>query len=261
MDVKSYTNNNLNVPEFSEYQQSAFPALKETGLKEAQVKDLGTGDGYSESYLYLQAYYRLALEDILDDTLGLGAYDTEFENSSLDFRTPDDNHTAFYQAYSSLGYTHLFVSSNLYVEWLSEEDLALLDEQLTSGSSEVTPAIRAMVERTYPAVLSFDGVPRSKNGGSTAGIYSSGEWYLDGSLIIAFNDPTHYTQAGEWDDASASERDEYLARRIPEIWETLQKKLDVPLVIHVYSGSIDSIYAGPAYTQNPYGLEEYLLYR
>ena len=238
--AKPHQVSDLLVPTAEEYRSKAEPSL-EGAAEFTVVRERGLGDGssYSEKYMQLQAYYRKALELYLDDILDLTKYEDEFEQHEANFIPTPELFMTYYEKYSTLGYEHLYLHNNLYLERLDQADIDLLDAQLATGSSEITPEVLAMVERTYGAVIrDMQRCDELVEKGHYYVISPDGTAVIPDSLIIVFNDPMHYDEEGdEFDYSTTTDRRQYCMDQFPIIWKELQSKTDVPITLFMSDGS------------------------
>lgn len=110
--------------------------------------------GFGEEYLYLQALYRAALEQYLMETLSLKEYDDRIAASENRIIPREGERRNFYQKYSTMGLTYVYLRNNLPIERLEKEDLEILRDCLeTADTQGVTEELMEMVQRTYPTVL------------------------------------------------------------------------------------------------------------
>ena len=237
--AKPHQVSDLLVPTAGEYLANAKPSLE--GAAEftvAKERGLGDGSGYSEKYMQLQTYYRKALELYLDDILDFTKYEDEFEQHEANFIPTSEERITYYEKYSTLGYEHLYIHNNLYLERLDQADIDLLDAQLATGSSEVTPEVLAMVKRTYGSVIR--DMQRCDE------LVEKGHYYIIGpadtaampdSLIIVLNDPIHLDEDSEIAASKMIEREQYSLQRLPQIWKEMQAKIDVPITLFMSDGS------------------------
>ncbi|MDR2106584.1 MAG: hypothetical protein LBP24_04175 [Coriobacteriales bacterium] len=232
LDTGEYLYEGLKVSTFEEYKREAKPFFDNPkDYVIASEKGLGDPERYSERYMELQAYYRKALEVHLLEVLRLDLYEEEFATSKLGFMPESDKHMSYQQRYSMLKLDHLYLRNDLYIGHLSTEDIALLEALHAQNGAEVTPEAVEFAKRTYPEVIwnyDIDGKPYDASRDLQ---FEPGTTAPPNALMIAFCNPSHFTEEGEFDSTNADERAEFILKRLPEIKAEMEAKLPVPVAV------------------------------
>ena len=116
-------------------------------------KGLLEGDCLNDQYLCLQAVYRANLDAYLMERLDIRALDEELKSSGLGFVSHKPGDQNLYEAESAMGLEFIYLRNNLYIEYLSEDQLSLLKCCLETGKSPVTDGIKDMVKATYQEII------------------------------------------------------------------------------------------------------------
>ena len=87
------------------------------------------------------------------NVLDLEDSDEEIADSSLDFVSRRAEEKNLYEKESTMGLAYIYQRNNLYIEYLSEEQLSLLRQSLESGRSLITDEIQKMVWETFREVI------------------------------------------------------------------------------------------------------------
>jgi hypothetical protein len=266
-NIDAYVYDGLMIPTSEEYYNSntTAPPINSSNFSRAQEKGLGTAvdeseltydlehpyvdrriyttGSYSENYMETQAYYRKALEYYLLETLRLDIYEDEMEASGLDFWPASEDSMAFSKKYSNLNLIHLYLFNNLYIEQMSSEDIALLEDLYQTNGTVITPEALELVKRTHPEVIQIldsDGNAYPDN--TYPLITPSGVSVDPRSLIIAFNDPFHYDENGSRILTNQQERSDYLLERLPKIRAEIAQKVGVPVTLFVMERGIVQVF-------------------
>jgi uncharacterized protein YnzC (UPF0291/DUF896 family) len=229
------------VPSASEYQAQARPAIRDDDLLRAKEKGLATDDMYTNEYMEMQSLYRMALDEYLVAKLDLAAINEHLATSPLGFGAVSVNEGNVAQRSSTMDLPYVYLGNNLYIERLSDSDLAILRQGLAVNDS-ISDATRSLVERTYRdviCVLYSDGKPSE----GYDVIYPDGTKALSGSLIIVVNDPMKFDKAGALADDNWQERQDYLKNYLASAHSEMEKKLDNSVTIFLmdYSTVLDVI--------------------
>lgn len=107
----------------------------------------------SRYYLELQSVYRANLDAYLMEMLDVEDLDKELVNSSLGFVCHAAEDQNPYEKESTMGLTHIYQRNNLYIEYLSEEQLSILRQSSESGKALVTNEVKDMVKHTFREVV------------------------------------------------------------------------------------------------------------
>jgi hypothetical protein len=103
----------------------------------------------SQRYFDLTNKYKRLLERSLIKCLPLEQIDSNMEKSDLGFVPVETPAMDFYQATSGMGLNYIYLRNNIYIEKLSEKDLALL-ESLNSEEDEEQFVKRTLKDVIYP---------------------------------------------------------------------------------------------------------------
>ena len=104
-------------------------------------------------YLCMQALYRANLDAFLLEKLDLRALEDELKNSDLKFTCRQPENRDLYERESTMGLEYIYLRNNLYIEYLEEEQLKLLETQLTTGMTAVTNEVKEMTRATYREII------------------------------------------------------------------------------------------------------------
>lgn len=119
----------------------------------AKEKDLIDRDRLSDYYLCLQAIYRANLDAYLLEELDIKKLDEKLKDSHLGFVSHKPEDKDLYEKESTMGLKFIYLRNSLYIEYLNEEYLEMLERQLKEGKGIVTSELKAMVKETYPEVI------------------------------------------------------------------------------------------------------------
>lgn len=93
-----------------------------------QERNLGE-ETPSDKYFELLNSYRNFLEQFLKELLPLELIDTKFKESDLGFSTVKEEDKDFYQMYSNMGLSYMYLRNNVYIENLTDEELEFLSSK------------------------------------------------------------------------------------------------------------------------------------
>ena len=118
------------------------------------TKELCTLEGeFTNKYYTLYKNYKILLDKYLLNRLSLKQYDNMINNSNLRFIPVDNNDMDYYQYISTMGLNFIYLTNNIYVEKLSNEDINKIInrsyEELVNPSSELMD----IVSRTYENII------------------------------------------------------------------------------------------------------------
>ena len=116
-------------------------------------KGLTKTDEFNEKYLYLQALYRANLESYLLEVLDLQETDEFLKSSELEFVTKKEEEKDVYERYSTMDLTFIYLRNNLHIEYLTKEEIALLEKHLMEGKEVIDEEVKEMVKETYPIII------------------------------------------------------------------------------------------------------------
>jgi len=116
-------------------------------------KGLCDDNGFTETYFEVQALYRSCIEQYLMQELGLGSIDSQIGEGLSGAVANSREDMGFYQRYSILPLSYVYLRNNIYVERLSLDDLGVLERAVKDKDFEITGEIYEVVLRTYPEVL------------------------------------------------------------------------------------------------------------
>lgn len=126
----------------------------------AKEKGLIQASFYEEDYLRLQASYLAAMNYYLCSAGGLDEYQKLLDANEFTFPHTETN---VYQEVGSFGRNNIYIRSNVYVEYLPEDDIQLLREARHGDALAMTDKLLDMVKRTLVNVVSV----RYDDSGST----------------------------------------------------------------------------------------------
>lgn len=141
----------LKVPSLKEVSDN--PYIYRYNHELCEAKGLSKGDRLSRRYLCMQAVYRANLDAYLLDVLNLKELDEELRNSILGFARRKTKDRDLYERESTMGLEFIYLRNNLYIEYLKEDELKLLADQLKNGKAAVTDELKDMVKETCREVV------------------------------------------------------------------------------------------------------------
>lgn len=148
---KELVQEGLYVPTTREIRENSF--IYRYNHKLCREKRLIEGDSLGSYYLCLQAIYRANLDALLLEKLDIRSLEEEFQKSKLGFVCRRQEDKELYEKESAMGLKFISLGNNLYIEYLEEEQLNLLEEKLGTGKPFVTDELQAMAEETYQEVI------------------------------------------------------------------------------------------------------------
>ncbi len=116
-------------------------------------KGLMDGDRLSFRYLCMQAVYRANLDAYLLDEIDIRKLDEELKNSELGFVSRKQEEKSLYEKESEMGLELIYLRNNLYIEYLDQAYLELLEHQLETGKEAVTEELKSMVKESYQEII------------------------------------------------------------------------------------------------------------
>ena len=222
-------------PEEARYMIDQFPDWEKEGgpvrpvfplsysIYLAQEHGLATETEFSREYLNMQALYRKALEQYLQEISELSSFDERLANSPLDFRPLPEERMCFYQQYSTFDFQFIFLRNNLPIERLSSEDIELLRGYIRNGSSEVTEAMLELVARTFQSIIVAH---EDRDYNIDVGYHPGGEFAANNALVLQITHARH--EGGRY-------RREYLEQEIVSLMErVLSEQIGVPVVVFTW---------------------------
>lgn len=166
-------------------------------------------------YLNLQAVYRANLDAYLLDVLDLKKLDEELRNSSLGFISHTAKERNLYEKESTMGLTYIYQRNNLYIEYLSDDQISLLRRLLESEKVLVTDESKDMVKETFREVVRVRNPGDWKDESRFLYPESRGRKpkIPNHALVLGIANPILYDGSGKmFQDEYRKEKDEYLDR-------------------------------------------------
>lgn len=149
---RQYLNGNgIVVPSIAEIEKN--PYIYRYNHELGKEKGLLNDDCLNDHYLNLQAVYRANLDACLMSVLDVEDLDEELVNSSLGFINRKAEDRNLYEKESTMGLVYIYQRNNLYIEYLSEEQLSMLRQSLESEKPLITDEIKDMVKETFREVI------------------------------------------------------------------------------------------------------------
>lgn len=178
-------------------------------------KGLLNKDCLNNHYLNLQAVYRANLDAYLLDVLDLKKLDEELRNSSLGFISHKAEERNLYEKESTMGLTYIYQRNNLYIEYLSDDQISLLRHLLESEEVLVTDESKDMVKETFREVVRVRN-PRDW-GNESRFLYPESRGRKpkipSHALVLGIANPILYDGSGKiFPDEYRKEKDRYLDR-------------------------------------------------
>lgn len=100
----------------------------------------------------IEKVYMTALGNYIKEQLGLEEYDNKI--AELGCIPVDEEYQTEYQKNANMGLKYIYIRNELHLERLSEEDMELLKESLTSTEEEAQDLVMEMVVRTFENCIS-----------------------------------------------------------------------------------------------------------
>ena len=116
-------------------------------------KGLCDDNGFTETYFEVQAFYRSCVEQYFMQELDLGLIDSKVGENLSGAEANSKEDMGFYQKYSVLPLSYVYLRNNIYVEQLSPDDLGTFKQVVKDKDFEITEEIYEVVLRTYPEIL------------------------------------------------------------------------------------------------------------
>lgn len=180
-----------------------------------RAKGLLSKDCLNDRYLRLQAVYRANLDAYLREVLDIEALDEELRNSRLGFVSHKSGKQNLYERGSAMGLEFIYLRNNLYIEYLDEEQLSLLERRLETGKHPVTDEIKAMVTETFREIIRVRD-PRDWEDRSSflyPGVQGQKPMIPNHALVLGIANDMEYDASGRLaPDAFRKEKYEFLDR-------------------------------------------------
>lgn len=184
-------------------------------------------------YLRLRAVYRANLEAYLMDVLDVRALDDKLKNSRHGFRSRGLEERNRYERESSMGLEFICLRNNLYIEYLSKEQLRLLEHQTEKGETWVSDSVKEMVKATYRDIIRVRD-PQNWDDESRF-LYPAAQGRKpvipNQALVLSISDAVEYDEAGNLlVDGHREEKYKYL----DELKKEKEKEYSQILGVEVY---------------------------
>lgn len=180
-----------------------------------RAKGLLSKDCLNDRYLRLQAVYRANLDAYLREVLDIETLDEELRNSRLGFVSHKSGKQNLYERGSAMGLEFIYLRNNLYIEYLDEEQLSLLERRLETGKHPVTDEIKAMVTETFREIIRVRD-PRDWEDRSSflyPGVQGQKPMIPNHALVLGIANDMEYDASGRLaPDAFRKEKYEFLDR-------------------------------------------------
>lgn len=180
-----------------------------------RAKGLLSKDCLNDRYLRLQAVYRANLDAYLREVLDIETLDEELRNSRLGFVSHKSGKQNLYERGSAMGLEFIYLRNNLYIEYLDEEQLSLLERRLETGKHPVTDEIKAMVTETFREIIRVRD-PRDWEDRSSflyPGVQGQKPMIPNHALVLGIANDMEYDASGRLaPDAFRNEKYEFLDR-------------------------------------------------
>ncbi len=180
-----------------------------------RAKGLLSKDCLNDRYLRLQAVYRANLDAYLREVLDIETLDEELRNSRLGFVSHKSGKQNLYERGSAMGLEFIYLRNNLYIEYLDEEQLCLLERRQETGKHPVTDEIKAMVTETFREIIRVRD-PRDWEDRSSflyPGVQGQKPMIPNHALVLGIANDMEYDASGRLaPDAFRNEKYEFLDR-------------------------------------------------
>lgn len=175
---------------------------------------IGSNDGFTDTYLKLQAVYRKAFNDLINQNGALSKVDAEFAQAPEKYVPATAQQMGIYQKYGSYDYKYIYLDNDFRIEELDQSDLELLADPTPQNM----PAIEQMVKRTFVSVVTMytpDGTP--------GGLVSHNPVHLHLAAVDAVVLVIRYT--GKLDHSATTEQLTAADNKAKTIAKNLEKQL------------------------------------
>ena len=180
-----------------------------------------------DEYIVMQAIYRRAFENYLNDVLDIDTLNDELKDSGYLIEPRPIEKQSWQNKNSRLDLPLMFIWSDVHIERLSEEDLSILKECIKNGEIE-SEELNEMVIRTYKAVFKY---LEEYDDERIFGRHSSGEIYVENSsLILSLNYDFNLTGEEEGSGEFPS-RSDYIEHFMEKYSKIFTDKLGFPVYI------------------------------
>lgn len=199
-------------------------------LDMAKKKGLAENEIYDKNYLEVQAAYMSLLNQYLCGKVALDSYQESLDKSEYKFM---ENEETVYSKAGAFGRKNIFIRNNVYVERLSEEDLAMLQEGMNNGEVNVTDELLAMIERTMENIISVRYEDSDK---VFEAIYDIGVFQTNmapsNALVFTISYDFEYDQNGNIIDNEKEDKKAELVEELhKKMSDEMSKKLGIPVSV------------------------------
>jgi hypothetical protein len=199
-------------------------------LNLAIEKGLCGEDGFGKKYLYMQALYRKALENLLLESTNLKEFDDRLSSSELVFVPVPEKEQSFYQLYSTWDLQFVYLCSNIPLERLDEDDLAILDFLIKGGKVDISSELTTLVRRTFSDVLIANP---NLDDDVLCGYGYSGNISPNRSIVLEISN-YDFDENGNFRDISTNEaRSNFMKKLAEEMQNTLSEQLGHRVIVQV----------------------------
>jgi len=197
-----------------------------------------------KEYIELYNIYRFFMTKYIIEKLNLKEYDKKIKNSKCNFIPVETERMDVYQFFSCDELEYIYIRNNVYIERLSDKEIALLKEKIKNNDYSFDESIVDLIENTYQKIIFEDIMKNGKKYQITYGPDSSNYFARNDSLVLGIRydefAETKLTDE-EWKKQNQKQM-EFLRKIINEMINEFENKINVPINIIKYDDySVDTI--------------------
>jgi len=190
-----------------------------------------------KEYIELYNIYRFFMTKYIIEKLNLKEYDKKIKNSKCNFLPIETNKMDMYQLFSCDELEYIYIRNNIYIERLSDKEIALLKEKIKNNDYSLDESVVDLIEKTYQKIIFEDLMKNGKVYQITYGPDSSRYFARNDSLVLGIRydefAETKLTDE-EWKIQNQKQR-EFLRNIKNEMSNEFENKLNVPIKIIKYN--------------------------
>ena len=148
-------------------------------------KGLYKDDDYTDKFYKLYKRYHILLDKYLVRKFSLDKYDKYVDEARLRFIPVDKENMDYYQYISQMDLNYLYLRNNIYVEKLSNEDIATILDIKGNFLEYPSEESFELIERTYRDIIDVNNKPNAVHM-CRYGPDNDNYWFPSNELIIGF---------------------------------------------------------------------------
>ena len=113
-------------------------------------------EGSAQHCLMIYSACRYLLTEYLSEKLNLKSFDDRLTNSGLNYIKVDESAMDVYQHFSRNSLNYFYLRNNLYLERLTNEELAFLESRINSGSCILDDDTKRFIDGTFKKLIFED---------------------------------------------------------------------------------------------------------